>query len=225
MKIPQSLIPFVLFSILHLAGHAAGIEMLHMGTKPFLMPTLGFYFWKVCIKTPLNKFVYAALIFSWLGDSLLIFSDYNGLFFIAGLIAFLIAHIVYIIMNLNFVNDGNSKLVFKWPALFFIAYGILVFSQLVENLGLLTLPVAIYTSVICIMGITAYGRIGRTSNADYRLVIGGAISFIISDSLLAFNKFGAPIGNAGFWVMITYLGGQLLLVQGYMRFINGLKAD
>lgn len=225
MRIPQSTLPFIIISILHLIGHGANLEMLHMGTKPFLIPALAFHFWKSCISTPLNKFIYGALLFSWLGDSLLIFADFNGMFFMAGLISFLLAHIFYVIMNMNFVNDGNSKLVFKWPAIFFIAYGILVFSQLLKSLGDMTIPVAIYTSVICIMGITAYGRNGRTADSNYRLVLLGAILFIISDTTLAFNKFNSPFENSGIIVMATYLGGQLLLVEGYRRFIQGLKTN
>ena len=223
MKLSKWLMPFIWVSVIHLFAHAADLDFLDQLTKPLLMPMLALYFWKSCISTPLNNFVFAALFFSWLGDTLLIFAYYNELFFIAGLIAFLIAHITYVLMNLNFVNDGNSRLVFKWPALFFILYGVLVFSQLLESLGALTIPVAIYTSVICIMGITAFGRINRTGNLDYRFVVGGAGLFIVSDTLLAFNKFNAPIGSAGLWVMLTYLIGQFLLIEGYKRFILDLK--
>lgn len=225
MNLKKSLFPFVLLSLLHLIGHLLGQETLHMGTKPLLMPALGFYFWKECPVTPLNKFVYLALLFSWLGDSLLIFSDYKELFFMMGLIGFLIAHIVYIIMNLNFVNDGNSRLVFKWPSLAFILLGILIFSQLLENLGSMSIPVAIYTSVICMMGITAYGRADRTQPTDYRLIMAGALLFIISDSILAFNQFKQPIAFAGIWVMTSYLAGQYLLIQGYLCFIKELSKE
>lgn len=225
MKAPKTLLPFIFLSLLHLIGHAAGQETIHMGTKPLLIPALAFYFWKTCIPTPLNKFVYGALFFSWLGDSLLIFSELDGLFFIGGLVTFLLAHIVYVIMNINFVNDGLSKIVFRWPSVIIVIYGLIVFSLLKPNLAELTIPVAIYISVICMMGITAFGRSGRSRDNDFRWVMAGAILFMASDSILAFNKFNAPIANASIWVMTTYLAAQLLLVKGYKEFINGLKAS
>lgn len=225
MKIPQSLLPFIIISILHLIGQIFDQEMIHMATKPFLIPALAFYFWKACINTPLNKFAYAALFFTWLGDSLLIFTEIDGLFFIAGLAAFLIGHIVYIIINMNFVNDANSKLVFKWPALLMLLYGGWFFSYIVDHLGALLVPVAAYCAVITIMGITALGRNKRASKESFVLVLVGASLFILSDSVIALNKFRGPVELSGPIVMSTYLTAQFLLVEGYRRFITGLKQE
>jgi uncharacterized membrane protein YhhN len=40
------------------------------------------------------------------------------------------------------------------------------------------------------------------------------MSFLLSDALLAINKFVAPIPMAGFWVMLTYITAQYLIVKG-----------
>lgn len=45
----------------------------------------------------LKKWIFLALIFSWIGDVLLLFQDREELFFLLGLSAFLLAHIFYII--------------------------------------------------------------------------------------------------------------------------------
>jgi hypothetical protein len=39
----------------------------------------------------------------------------------------------------------------------------------------------------------------------------GALSFVISDSLLAYNRFAHPIAGAKYGVMITYYTAQLLI--------------
>ncbi len=225
MKITKSLLPFVVLSLIHLIGQFFEAPMIHDGTKPLLIPALAFFFWKECMKTPLNKFIYWALFFSWLGDCFLIFVPMNGLFFMLGLGGFLIAQIVYIIININFVEEGQSRLVFKWPALLFIVYGMGFFAFIIDDLGALTLPVSIYCAVITLMGITALGRYGRAENQGVFFAILGASLFIISDSVIALNKFSSPVEWSGPIVMTTYLAAQYFLVLGYMKFINGLKEN
>jgi len=224
MKIQRSLFAFLAITLVHLTGQLLADPILHNSTKPLLIPALAYFFWKETLKTPLNKFVYAALFFSWLGDSFLIFAPWNGLYFMLGLGAFLIAQLIYIIINISFVNEGQSRLVFKWPATLFILYGAGFFSLIIDSLGLLTLPVAIYCAVITLMGVTAVGRIGRTESKAALLVIFGAALFILSDSVIAYNKFVAGLEWSGPIVMSTYLAAQYLLVRGYMRFIESLKA-
>jgi len=223
MKITRSLLPFLILSLIHLVGQFLEAPLIHDGTKPLLMPALAYYFWKECLNTPLNKFVYAALFFSWLGDCFLIFVPMNGLFFMLGLGGFLIAQIIYIIMNINFIDDGQSKLVFKWPALLMIVYGGLFFIYIIDSLGGLMIPVAIYCAVITIMGITAVGRMKRASRESFLLVLIGASLFIFSDSVIALNKFRGPVELSGPIVMSSYLAAQFLLVEGFRKFILGLK--
>lgn len=223
MKITKSLLPFLILSLIHLIGEFLEIPVIHDGTKPLLIPALGYYFWKECLNTALNKFVYSALFFGWLGDCFLIFVPMNGVFFLLGLGGFLMAHIIYIIMNINFVEEGQSQLVFKWPALLMIIYGGLFFTNIIDSLGELMIPVAIYCAVISIMGLTAVGRMKRTTKESFLLVLIGAFLFIISDSVIALNKFRGPVEFSGPIVMITYLAAQFLLVEGFRKFILGLK--
>lgn len=218
------ILPFLILSAIHLIGQFLEDPMIHDVSKPFLIPALAYYFSKTCIKTPLNKFVYAALFFSWLGDVLLIFAPFDALFFITGLVGFLIAQLIYAFMNINFVDDGNTKPVLKWQAFFVAAYGMVYFIFLKESLGAMLLPVAFYCAVICIMGITAIGRLNRSGKETFNLVLLGALLFISSDSVIGLNRFMGPIEFAGPIVMPTYLLAQYLLVKGYTFFIEGLKS-
>ena len=51
------------------------------------------------------------------------------------------------------------------------------------------------------------------------LVIGSFL-FIISDSLLAINKFYQPFGYAGIAIMLSYGIAQLLITLGAVRYIT-----
>ena len=108
-------------------------------------------------------------------------------------------------MNINFVEDGQSQLAFKWPALLIIVYGGLFFTYIIDSLGGLMIPVAIYRAVITIMGITAVGRIKRTTRESFLLVLIGAFLLITSDSVIALNKFREPMEMAEPIVISTYL--------------------
>lgn len=223
MTFSKALLPFLILAALNLVAAAADIPVLGNASKPLLMPALGLYFYQSTQKTPLNKFIYLALFFSFLGDTLLMFVDYAGSFFLAGLVAFLLAHIIYIIMNINFVNDQESKMKLQWQDGIFFLVGLFIFSIIKNDLGDMYIPTIIYTTVICIMGLSARKRWKKTEMNDFWWVMGGAVLFIVSDSILAINKFTHPFPQAGFLIMLTYLAGQLMLVEGFRQFIQKLK--
>jgi uncharacterized membrane protein YhhN len=48
----------------------------------------------------------------------------------------------------------------------------------------------------------------------------GALLFLLSDSLIAENKFNSPVPNARIIIMVTYIGGQFLIVKGVRDTLN-----
>ena len=50
-----------------------------------------------------------------------------------------------------------------------------------------------------------------------RMVAAGALCFMLSDALLATNRFVQPLPLAQFWVLATYYVAQLLIVGGWLR--------
>ena len=144
--------------MLHLLAKLMDFPTMADFTKPLLMMGLMVYFNSEVPKTVLSKFVNAALFLSLLGDVFLIFSDEQPIFFLLGLGAFLLAHLVYIFLNLNLVNTEDRKLKFKWHDLLFGIYGLFMFRFIRPDLGDMMIPALIYTVVICIMGITASKR-------------------------------------------------------------------
>lgn len=220
MSALKYILPFLLIAILELLGHLLGMEEINRVTKPLLMPTLIFYFIRRVPPTPLNRFIILALFFSFLGDTLLMLVPRSEYFFMAGLGSFLIAHVIYIIINMNAISTGERGLKLQWQDLVFVVFGLGIFSLINNDLGSMYAPVLIYTVVICLMAVTARQRWKKVDDYSFKLVMIGSVLFLISDSFLALDKFYKPFDSADFIVMITYITAQFLIVQGLIGFIE-----
>ena len=185
--------------------------------KPLLMPSLAAYFlFSVKQKNKLAFLVIIALLFSWIGDVMLMFVELKSIYFILGLVAFLLAHIAYILIFNKSSQDFKPKIFTYSTGFLLTLYGILLILLMWPGLGDLMIPVIIYTAIIMTMGITALFR--KASGAS--LVLIGAMLFIASDSLLALNKFYQAFAAAGFWVMLTYILAQYFIVIGMISYFS-----
>lgn len=193
-------------------------EWLGYITKPLLMITLGFFYFRLT-QSNFNKrdrLVLIALFFCCLGDTFLMFQKFNPNFFLLGLGAFLLGHVCYIFL---FQQEGKSRH-FRW--LPFISYACLLLFFLLNKIpGDFKIPVILYAVVITIMGIRASER--QVNDKSYQYVLIGAILFIISDSLIALNKFVIDIPLSGLWVMSTYVVAQYLIIQGLLLARGSVK--
>ena len=150
-----------------------------------------------------------------MGDILLLFVFKGSMFFIFGLISFLIAHLFYVVLFSKELRKTPGKLTIKQPGLTLIILFLIGFYALLSpHLGDLQIPVIIYALVICVMLYVAYLLYPHWPNPSSLFLLTGAISFVLSDFLLAMNKFYAPFPNAGFFIMVTYLYAQGALVWG-----------
>jgi uncharacterized membrane protein YhhN len=164
----------------------------------------------------LHIFMIAGLLFSWAGDVVLELSKNNDNLFIAGLACFLLAHIMYLTVFL--VTPGknsilNNRIYLLIPVLI---YGIVLVSCLYADLAGMRLPVILYTIVILSMLAGAINRIEKVKKVSFCLVLAGAILFVISDSVIAFNKFVHQFDSSGIVIMSTYVIAQYLIVAGYI---------
>lgn len=150
-------------------------------------------------------FLWPALLFSGAGDVLLALPLANG--FVLGLAAFLVAQLCYGVGFFNrrgaLAGRARSRLVFV------LALCISLAALILPNTGQLMLPVAIYLCAIGTMAITS--ALHRTERAT---LFTGALLFVLSDSLIAINKFLWPFEASGLAIMITYYLAQALLVTG-----------
>jgi len=225
MSLPKTLLPYFLFGLLNLIGCVAEIELLRTISKPLLMPALAFFFYKEAPASPLNRHVMAALLFSWLGDTLLMFVSEADIFFMLGLSSFLLAHLVYIIINMSAVTEAGSGFKPQWQDLPFLLYGFLIFGMLKDNLGDMYFPALAYAVVICIMALTARKRWKRSDNQSFWLVMSGALVFMVSDSLLALNRFLDPIPQSDLLIMTTYIVAQFLIIKGLIAFLQKIPHE
>lgn len=216
---------YIVFSILYLIVLFTGHENLDLYLKPALIPLLGFgvYFHPKFLS---RRILLNALIFSWIGDVILIFADIAEIYFILGLVSFLIAHITYcVLFNKQIIGEIQiNKVLFGLGSLVIAFYLTAIILLLMPNLGDLKIPVIVYAAVISTMLLFAFNGylIWKKPGALYIFL--GAITFVISDSILAFDKFNAPIEKSSFFIMLTYLVAQYLIVVGIIR-LNAQKLD
>jgi uncharacterized membrane protein YhhN len=84
----------------------------------------------------------------------------------------------------------------------------------------LSLPVRIYGVILSFMVMLAmHTTFSRQRTAGWLMTI-GAILFVISDSLLAIDKFYSALPNAGLIIMFTYGVAQLLITMGAVKYIK-----
>ena len=161
------------------------------------------------------RWLQTGLVFSWIGDVLLLFDGKHELFFMGGLAAFLTTHIFYIIYFIRKKGAAPSFLLKQpWWAFLVIVYGISLVWLLFPKLGGLTVPVVVYATVICTMLLAALNAFNGISSPSRHYYWLGALAFVISDSLLAVNKFYQPFNGAGALIMLTYCAAQYLIVKG-----------
>jgi len=192
-----------------------------MISKALLMPLLAILLILSTggMKSQFKVFILLALCFSWFGDLYLIQSEIE-IYFLFGLVAFLIAHIFYTIAFVK-CKDVNHEIpiVKKYPlfGIGFLAIGAGVFIKIKDNLGDMEIPVLVYIAAIILMGVMALNRYNKVEKDSFWLILLGALLFIFSDSIIAFNKFNGYIPNARVYIMTCYILAQYLITRGAIR--------
>lgn len=167
-----------------------------------------------------NPVVVAALALSALGDIAL--SRDGDRAFLAGLVAFALAHLAYVLHFSGLLNgQGVSQLldVPVLPAVFLILFGLSTEVWLKPYAGALRGPVRVYVLLITLMGLTAL------SLPETRLLaVMGAFLFIASDTLLAIQLFRMPATSRWqtpvsvvLWMLYIDAQCAILLGAGFAR--------
>ncbi|TCJ28992.1 lysoplasmalogenase [Nocardioides jejuensis] len=165
-----------------------------------------------------SPWLFVALAFGLLGDVLLLSDSVAR--FKAGLAAFLVGHLAYVLAfaAVGAGMWGATDLATGFGPWIFVALmaAALAFTQQVlpnawkSGGPALAVPMATYTLVIATMLWFAFAT-------GLGLVALGAAIFVASDSILARDRFVAPLPRGHLLVMITYLVGQALIVAGLLR--------
>ncbi|WP_313144971.1 lysoplasmalogenase family protein [Diaphorobacter nitroreducens] len=151
----------------------------------------------------------SALLGSLAGDVFLMLSEH---LFIPGLVSFLLAHLCYIALFKQGVGWFGHRGALGGT----LALGIGMYTFLWQG-GLpaaLRVPVAVYVVVIALMAAQAWGRHAALRERSSLAVALGACCFMLSDSVLATNRFVQPLPLSQLWVLATYYAAQVLIVSG-----------
>jgi uncharacterized membrane protein YhhN len=154
-----------------------------------------------------GKLLFASLLLCAAGDVALEIGAEQ--YFIIGLGFFLIAQIMFIVtFSRDFKMQKSRIAIIAILAIYALAMAIVMTPSLRE----MAIPVYFYLAAITLMGIFAALRAARN-----KLTLYGAVSFIVSDSIIAINKFMMPVPAADYLVMGTYYLALFLITFGYLK--------
>lgn len=187
------LLPFLLFLfLLNYKGQKGG-------NLPFFLPIL-------------------AMMGSFSGDLLLEFSGAN--FFLLGMLCFMITHIansIYFYRMQPSPIFRTKEMRMSIPILAVLFFIVIYIIR--NNLGDFLIPIIVYMILIGTMAILAINLNAnkKQEHIAMQYFIPGACLFVLSDALLALNKFSLEEPSMGIFIMLTYGLAQLYLMMGYYK--------
>jgi uncharacterized membrane protein YhhN len=208
--------------LLYFVGLVADLHLLRLLAKPW--PVVALARWALAAsrqkKRPELVTVAQALFFGACGDLLL---EIDRSLFVFGLVAFLIGHLLYVIA-LHRESTGPAW-VRGAPAALYVAGMLALLGPRLP--AMLVAPVTIYAVVI---GVVAFRAAARVDNPALdpmwaRLGLLGAVIFVVSDSIIAIDRFHTEIWGARYWIMSTYWTAQALLAFSLVNAKKDVAAE
>ena len=192
-------------------------RLLEYLAKPAVMVVLFLWLWTSTGLSGAALWFGLGILLSLMGDILLMIS--LDRLFMAGLVAFLLAHLAYLI-------GFNTPIpqISAWG--FFLAImvglgGMRVIRRIIAALvangqARMRTPIIIYGTVISLMLLSAMMKLtDLTWNANAGVLVSvGAFLFYVSDIILAWHKFVAPIQHGRIYNIGAYHLGQIILIAG-----------
>jgi uncharacterized membrane protein YhhN len=163
-----------------------------------------------------RRAVLAGMSLSLVGDVCLMLP---GDHFVAGLIAFLLAHVCYIVA----FAPGSSAKARVGGLTLIAAVALLNLAGLLPRIDAdLKVPVFAYVAVLASMAGVALARAWTPALSDamprsVRFAAAGAVCFVVSDSLLAWDRFAGNIPMPALLVLGTYYVAQWWIAKSVMR--------
>lgn len=196
---------FVSAAVVHLASSLIGWEPVAGWTMALLMPPLAVYLASVSarVRRRRDRRVLLALLvalgFCWLGD---LAGD-----IVIKLVAFGLGHVAFCAAwwparRASLVGRQRTRMV---AAGAYLGVAVTMVAVLAGHVGVLLGPIVVYAVLVSSMALLASGTGPRGA-------LGGAV-FVVSDSLLAWHVFVAPLPFGDVGVMATYLAAQWLVVS------------
>ncbi|WP_417449857.1 lysoplasmalogenase [Kordiimonas sp.] len=204
---------FVILSFLGAIFYGAGLypegilwqALVKMSAVGFLILFVG-----INLQTFSHFLLLLALVASTAGDVLLVIP--NDQSFLRGLMAFGVAHILFIVLylinaeRLNHITANRVRFVIMlWAAAFVAGY------WMYDALGDMLYYVLGYTAILVLMASAAL-----LSKFPPRLVGIGAVLFVFSDAALGARQFMSVPDYVGYFVWVSYYMSQFMVTLGVM---------
>ncbi len=164
------------------------IAILGQGTSPFY-----------------RSMIIVGLLFSLAGDIFLMLPRDR---FIAGLAAFLVAHLFYITAFVQEIGPPGW-----WRLIPFLLFGAIMYIILAPSLGRMRMPVIAYMATILTMAWFACERWEQIGQSRALMAAIGAVLFVISDTILAINRFRYRFNLARLLNLTTYFAAQVMIAS------------
>ncbi len=200
-------IVFVPLAVAAIAGALFGhpTRMLYQVCKPLatLLILAGAWYVARPVSRRYQLWIAFGLLLCLAGDVLLL-PPWDA--FVAGLASFLLAHLMF----LAAFGEGVRRPAWPPAMVLSVVLGVLVTAWLWQDLPVpLRVPVVVYTGVISLMAGQAVGRAWRLRGQGARgraarFAGFGALVFVISDTLLAYDRFHARLPLAELWILGSY---------------------
>ena len=222
---------FFLFAIFLMAVDCYAVASHRIKWRIFSKPApmIALIFWFSMVGSWQGNLVWfgIGLVISLLGDIFLLFPFR---FFIAGLGAFSLAQVFYIIglnASQGLVNPSAWLIPFGVGVIAFLNFRPIVLRiQKQPSVRKLLKPVLLYAFLLSLMLCSGWLTLFHSgwNGVSAVLIALGSAFFFISDSILAREKFIHPSKNGGLLVMATYFLGQLLLATGSVLNSLGVRS-
>ncbi len=207
----------ILGAVLTGAAPADGWQWLHWICKPLTTVLIFGTAWRMAppLSARYRRWIAIGMLFSLAGDIFLMLPQDA---FVPGLVAFLVAHVCFIRAMLDDARFAARPL----ALLACLAYAALNLWFLWPSLpAALYAPVVVYVVVLASMGGQAASRAwchaGDVLAVPARWAAVGALLFMLSDTLIAWNRFSVAIPWAALWILATYYAALWCLARSIQR--------
>jgi len=214
MRAPVATAAFVAASAaLAIAGaYWPAMPWLHWLFKPLTTLAIAAMVWRTPSSLPRYRaWLLVGLALSTAGDVFLML-PFDA--FVAGLASFLLAHVAYLLA----LRQREPLFAARWPFALYAVVAAGVLSQLWPGLPEpLRVPVIVYVVVLAAMAAQALAVWWRRRDGAAMCGAWGGACFVLSDGLLAWDRFVAPFAAASLAVLASYWLAQWGLARSVPR--------
>ena len=203
---------------LNLAASYKNNRIMFAVTKPMLLLLLGLYCFFRTSPT-VDWLMIAAFAACWLGDVLLMLK--GDLWFTVGGVSFFSGHVLLILIFARYIDLASLPLAYLIPAaaVYAAAAGFVMYRARRGAPKIMQIPMLLYLLCNAVTNLFALTRLIESPGVWTAVSFVGALLFFLSDCalfLLRYESGRESFFKSGFFVMLTYISGVLLIALGLL---------